>query len=217
MNKNLAAVFLFASLLALNTVRAEEEVPRRLCVFTDIATEETMKYIPGEGRLKDIDKITKGIRQIGGVTFDIKDKVVVLKKGERIEAGLKRLRYAGKEGIESQFDHDRGPLVFYKIEAMYLLHTVVGSPKDKTLGKWIFGYKDGSSEEVEIRLGENIGSKDIKAEWAKRAGNGLYVTEVTNPYPDKHIKDIRIEIGYDAEYVLVAVTCQLGREPPHTY
>jgi len=216
-NKNLAAAFLFASLLANSAVCGEEAVPRRLCAFVDIQGEHAATGDPGQGESKDSDKIAEGTNQVGGVTFDVASEVVVLSKGDSLEIGLSRLRYAGEEGIESQYDHDRGPLVLRRIEAIYLLHSAPDNPEGKTLGKWAFEYEDGSKWDEALRMGENIGNKDGEAEWADKAGQGFYVTKIGNPHFDKKVKFIAIEIEGRARYVLAAVTCKLGREPPHSF
>jgi len=208
----LSLLILFVFLFSVTTVYSEE-VPRRLCAFVEIEDIATGKF--DRDVLKDIQAIGKGIIEIEGISFDIKDKVAVLKKGQSIEIGIDRLKYAGEGGIESQDDHNRGPLVFYKIEAIYFLHTIVGSSTKSVIGKWIFRYRDGTSAEQEIRIGENIGSKGKNAEWAKKVGATLYLTEVTNLYLDKDTNGISIEIRGDAEYILVGMTCKLGRQKVH--
>jgi len=215
MKKYLTAVWLMV-LLAACAVAGEEVVPRRLCAFAELQGAAAARGRVGEGGLKDLGGIKEGTNVLAGIAFAVGTEVVVLKKGERLEIGPDKLRYAGDGGIGSQDDHDRGPLVRHRIETVYVLHTVLGTAPGKTVGTWTLGYEDGTEWEEELRLGENIGNRALEAQWAEKAGDGFTMTKILNPLLDKNVKHLQVEMEGQATYVLVGVTCKLGREPPHS-
>ena len=202
-----------AVLLSANGLSAQEElVPRRLCAYADIAN------MPGA--VAD-DELAGGIQAdkdgravVHGVSFRVPTKALSVAKGGKLSIGVDDLKYAGDSGIESQMHRDRGPLVLHKIQHLYLLHVARGLTEGM-LGKWVFEYADGTSAEEELWVGENIGTETRPADWGKKAGGKLTLTEIMSPSMDKKVKSLTFLMGDKGRYVLAALTCKLGRDRVH--
>jgi hypothetical protein len=211
-------------LLAMCCVARGEETPRDLCAFVDLGQAVPR---PTSGKRDASSRVLGAdVRAVQGVTFDLRGGCVSLRAGERIGCATNTFVYAGQKSMESMTQHDMGPLVFYAVQTVYLLHGVAGDTTDRRVGRLEFAYEDGTTNSEDLILGENIGSSKISAEWAKMAVDGLCVTEVLNPVPygdltyepgkGHGLKSLTIVItNRDVVYRLAAMTCKLGRQKVH--
>jgi hypothetical protein len=121
-------------------------------------------------------------------------------------------------------DRDQGGLMLNRAESLYFLHTVErdAAPENKTpldeIGAYVVTYADGAVERVDIDAGRNINFRDMTqdADNAKHVGQGFYVGRWINPYPERAIKSVGIELKNDtARLILLGVTSTLVREKIH--
>jgi len=201
-----------------------EDVPREMCVFVDVA-KVSLKQEAGQR-----DEATRGlgsdVRPIRGVTFDLRSGGVALRAGERLVLTTNDFVYAGEGKIEDMTHKDMGPLVFYAVQTVHLLHGVTGKPSNRRVGRVVFGYEDGSTAEEDLYLGENICSPKVPARWAQMVTNGFCMTSVLNPVPYEDMtfepgkghafRSVTIAIdNRDVVYRVAAITCELGRQKVH--
>lgn len=167
-----------------------------------------------------------GIREIHGVSFDHRYGGVSLRAGERLTITTDEFVYAGENGIETMTHHDLGPLVFYAVQTVYLLHGADGAPAGRAIGRMEFTREDGTTDVEELVLGENVCSAEVKAEWAQPAENGFCVAALLNPVPysdmiyepgrGNGLKQLSIAIVQTGiVYRVAGITCLLGRQKVH--
>lgn len=82
------------------------------------------------------------------------------------------------------------------VESLFFLHTCRGETPESKLGRYIVGYADGSSEEIILTTGKNIGFIGQSCSEAMsvmdKGLHGFQIYKWENPYPDKIIASIDV-------------------------
>lgn len=206
-------------------------VNRQQCGYIDLsgATEKFDKIDPVW-----IQETVEGLKECGNLPFrwNGKSAVVVDRMGAFLTGNIKIEMATASKILDTEGERqmalknkDQGRLIPTCPESLYFLHT---AERDKTadtglpleeIGAYIITYTDRKVERIDIDTKNTINFRDLKKDSAgnaKHAGQGFYVTRWINPYPEKPIKTIEVEIKSDTtRLILLGITSTLVREKIH--